>query len=178
MLTAGGPIMAVLGVLSVLVVAAVLWKAWQFWTAGLWRPGFPGRSEARSGDFLAAIFGEADQLAGGSRRTRLERAGERHFFRMQTGLRLLETAVVLAPLLGLLGTVLGMIQAFRALETASGSASPAVLAGGIWEALLTTAFGMAIAIVAAAALAAFDGAVDRARHRFGQALEAAPAEDS
>lgn len=52
----------------------------------------------------------------------------------------------LSPLLGLLGTVLGMISAFRGLESAGMKADPSVLAGGIWEALLTTAMGLSIAI--------------------------------
>jgi biopolymer transport protein ExbB len=56
-------------------------------------------------------------------------------------LRGLDAIATLAPLLGLLGTVLGMINAFQALEAAGGRADPAQLAGGIWEALLTTAFG-------------------------------------
>ena len=78
--------------------------------------------------------------------------------------RPLDLIATLAPLLGLLGTVLGMIEAFRALETAGGQADPAVLAGGIWEALLTTAAGLAIAIPAAAAVHWIDGIVERVRH--------------
>jgi len=48
----------------------------------------------------------------------------------------------------LLGTVLGMIEAFQTLEGAGARADPAALAGGIWEALLTTAFGLIVAIPA------------------------------
>lgn len=63
-------------------------------------------------------------------------------------LRLLELTYNLAPVLGLLGTVLGMIEAFRGLAASAGSASESsALAGGIWEALLTTAVGLSIAIV-------------------------------
>lgn len=62
-------------------------------------------------------------------------------------LRILELIYTLAPVLGLLGTVLGMIDAFRGLAGSAGSAAEsAVLAGGIWEALLTTAVGLSIAI--------------------------------
>jgi biopolymer transport protein ExbB len=71
---------------------------------------------------------------------------------LSTGTRVLELTVVIAPLLGLLGTVLGMIEAFRALEEAGARADPSLLAGGIWEALLTTAAGMAVAIPASVAL--------------------------
>jgi len=50
------------------------------------------------------------------------------------------------PLLGLLGTVTGMIRAFRQIEGLSGRVNASLLAGGIWEALLTTAFGLVVAI--------------------------------
>lgn len=51
-----------------------------------------------------------------------------------------------APLLGLLGTVIGMIKAFSVVERMGGSVNASVLAGGIWEAMLTTAFGLLVAI--------------------------------
>ncbi|MCE8471205.1 MotA/TolQ/ExbB proton channel family protein, partial [Rhodovulum sulfidophilum] len=74
-----------------------------------------------------------------------------------------ELIAVIAPLLGLLGTVLGMIDAFQALQSAGAAADPADLAGGIWEALLTTAAGMAVAIPAAVALSWFESVADSAR---------------
>jgi len=60
-------------------------------------------------------------------------------------LRILETIVTIAPLLGLLGTVRGMIRAFNVIER-TGVGQPGALAGGISEALYTTAFGLSIAI--------------------------------
>lgn len=63
--------------------------------------------------------------------------------------RYLNTLAVLgstAPLLGLLGTVLGMIKAFSVVESMGGTVNASVLAGGIWEAMLTTAFGLLVAI--------------------------------
>jgi biopolymer transport protein ExbB len=77
------------------------------------------------------------------------------------GLRALELIQTVAPLLGLLGTVLGMIEAFRTLQEAGARADPSALAGGIWEALLTTAAGMAVAIPAGVALSVFEAAIDR-----------------
>ncbi|MCK4719355.1 MotA/TolQ/ExbB proton channel family protein [bacterium] len=53
-----------------------------------------------------------------------------------------------APLLGLLGTVTGMIQAFQRIQDLAGQVNPSILAGGIWEALITTAVGMTVAIPA------------------------------
>ena len=54
----------------------------------------------------------------------------------------------LAPLLGLLGTVVGMVKAFQQVATAAGAVNPALLASGIWEALLTTVAGLVVAIPA------------------------------
>jgi len=59
---------------------------------------------------------------------------------------ILATAGNIAPLLGLLGTVIGMIKAFIVLENMGGRVNAAVLAGGIWEAMLTTALGLLVAI--------------------------------
>lgn len=52
----------------------------------------------------------------------------------------------IAPILGLLGTVLGMIKAFMVIQQMGGKVNAAVLAGGIWEAMLTTAMGLAVAL--------------------------------
>jgi len=68
---------------------------------------------------------------------------------MSRHIRLLELIAMISPLLGLLGTVLGMIQSFQELELAEGAANASLLAGGIWQALLTTAAGLLVAIPAA-----------------------------
>ncbi len=68
--------------------------------------------------------------------------------RLESHLGLLATIAYISPLLGLLGTVIGMIKAFMEMNTAMGSAPISDLAGGIWEALITTAGGLAVAIVA------------------------------
>ena len=61
-------------------------------------------------------------------------------------LQALATIGNIAPLLGLLGTVLGMIKAFMVIQQMGGKVNAAVLAGGIWEAMLTTALGLAVAL--------------------------------
>lgn len=66
---------------------------------------------------------------------------------MSQRMRLLEAVVQAAPMLGLLGTVIGMIDAFGTLSSSTGAVDPALLAGGIWTALTTTAVGLAIALV-------------------------------
>jgi biopolymer transport protein ExbB len=61
-------------------------------------------------------------------------------------LQALATIGNIAPLLGLLGTVIGMIKAFMVIQEMGGKVNAAVLAGGIWEAMLTTALGLAVAL--------------------------------
>ena len=58
----------------------------------------------------------------------------------------LKVIAMVAPLLGLLGTVSGMIDAFQQMEMAGNNINPSTLSGGIWEALLTTAVGLSVAI--------------------------------
>jgi biopolymer transport protein ExbB len=61
-------------------------------------------------------------------------------------LQTLATIGSITPLLGLLGTVLGMIKAFMVIQQMGGKVNASVLAGGIWEAMLTTALGLAVAL--------------------------------
>ncbi|MDF1535026.1 MAG: MotA/TolQ/ExbB proton channel family protein [bacterium] len=81
--------------------------------------------------------------------------------RMETSLRGLATVAALAPLLGLLGTVIGMIRAFMVIERHGSAVSPALLAGGIWEALLTTAAGLTVAIPCLLFHNLFQGRIER-----------------
>lgn len=90
----------------------------------------------------------------------LGRLATREVRSLEAWLRPLGVIAQLAPLLGLLGTVLGMIEVFVSLEAAGTQVEPGLLAGGIWEALLTTAAGLAIAIPASAAYSYFEGEVD------------------
>lgn len=89
-------------------------------------------------------------------------AAEREMEQLEWGFRPLGAIVQLSPLLGLLGTVFGMIRAFADLEGAGEQVSPALLAGGIWQALLTTAMGLVIAIPTRAVLYYLEARVDRA----------------
>ena len=63
-----------------------------------------------------------------------------------SNLNSLQVIATIAPLLGLLGTVFGMIEAFQQMEMAGKNVDPSDLSGGIWEALLTTAVGLSVAI--------------------------------
>lgn len=91
----------------------------------------------------------------------IESAGRQEIGKLEKGLSILATISGIAPLLGFLGTVTGMIQAFMKVQELQGSASPADLAGGIWEALITTAFGLIVGIPALAFYNYFVSAVNK-----------------
>lgn len=81
----------------------------------------------------------------------IEEAGLHEIPRLEKNLGILGTVANIAPLLGLLGTVTGMVKAFQVVQQKAGAlnpVSPGDLAGGIWEALLTTVFGLIVAIPA------------------------------
>ena len=169
--------------LSVVTLALILWKLWHFMRLGVW-----GRAPDLALKLWAGgnIAGASDSL-GTQRalRKRMARAAMRHCLdpdlgpeeareetvqhakmllsKANRGLRAIELVGTIAPLLGLFGTVLGMIAAFQALQEAGSRADPAALAGGIWEALLTTAAGMGVAMPAIAALTWFESQTDRLR---------------
>ena len=69
-------------------------------------------------------------------------AGKYEAFELERRIDLLATIAGVAPMLGFLGTVTGMIEAFQQIQALQGNVNPSVLAGGIWEALLSTAFGL------------------------------------
>ena len=98
-----------------------------------------------------------------SRESEISRISSIQIRNLENYLGGLEVIASISPLLGLFGTVLGMIKAFLNLEKAGSQVDPALLAGGIWEALLTTAFGLIVEIPALAAFYWLDGRVDQVR---------------
>lgn len=101
---------------------------------------------------VAEVFEAGIDHAGCDReviRSSMAEAGERAVYRLEHFVDVLGSIATVSPLLGLLGTVLGMIDVFRqVVETAGGSggAQAEILASGIWQALITTAAGLAVAI--------------------------------
>ena len=165
LLELGGPVVAVLLVMSVFGFAIAMYKFFQFSRLS------PDRFQALNGALdkwqasqeeclkrleqsrldLGRImkFGLEHRDTPETEELREELARQATNFLEPYGryLRPLELIYYLAPVLGLLGTVLGMIEAFRGLEASSGlDKDSTALAGGIWEALLTTAVGLSIAI--------------------------------
>jgi len=81
-------------------------------------------------------------------REAIESAGMEEVYKLEKGLSILATIAGIAPLIGFLGTITGIIAAFQSIQMAGGIVNAADLAGGIWEALITTAFGLIVGIPA------------------------------
>ncbi|MGQ9658668.1 MAG: MotA/TolQ/ExbB proton channel family protein [Thermochromatium sp.] len=182
----GGPVMLVLGLLSVVALAIVLLKLWQF---GHLRLGALGPIQdaltlwRRHEDEAARVLLHRQRspvarvltvaMAGLERpdveqallREELVRLASAELEQLRGYLWALEIIGTLSPLLGLLGTVLGMIEAFRQLESAGTQVDPALLSGGIWQALLTTAVGLSVAIPAVLAHTWLERHVERCGHQ-------------
>jgi len=78
----------------------------------------------------------------------IHNAGKKEIFHLEKRMNWLATIAGVGPLIGFTGTVTGMIQAFMDIQSLQGNVNPSVLAGGIWEALITTAFGLIVGILA------------------------------
>ena len=86
--------------------------------------------------------------------------GQEEISGLRKNLRAMEVIATISPLMGLLGTVIGMVKAFNKVAQYKGQVDPSLLAGGIWEALLTTAAGLALAIPVVIMLNYFERKVD------------------
>lgn len=91
----------------------------------------------------------------------IHQAGKKEIFHLQKRMNWLATIAGVGPLIGFTGTVTGMIRAFMDIQSLQGNVNPSVLAGGIWEALITTAAGLIIGIVAYGFYNYLLGRVDR-----------------
>lgn len=184
---AGGPIIIILAILSIVSLAVIIVKLVQFTALRVGDHKFIEKAsqmlqrghKAKALDFVArrrgviarvmetALRGRMVSQDDGHVRDEVERVARLKLDGLERGLPLLSLIATISPLLGLLGTVLGMIDAFQQLENAGDRVDPAILSGGIWEALLTTAAGLSVAIPAAAFFSWLQRAVDVA----GQHME-------
>ena len=103
------------------------------------------------------------QMSMRSRESEISRVGSAELRYLESHMRGLEMAATIAPLMGLMGTVIGMIKAFSKLAEAGSRIDPSMLAGGIWEALVTTASGLMVAIPSLAAYYIIDSLIERVR---------------
>jgi len=169
LLSRGGPVVAILLFMSVIAATIVIAKAIQFAALGIARNEQADRSlNAWQGGHIrqavellndssthpvsqvmeAGMRGLSSGQKSSLVREEVSRVAKAQLERLRAWLRPLELIATLSPLLGLLGTVIGMIAAFKALEVAGSQVDPAILSGGIWQALLTTAVGLIVAIPA------------------------------
>lgn len=177
LLQKGGAVMYVLLLMSVLSLAIILLKLLQFWRLRESRSGLMElvatgatheirRRLAHSRRPAARVVETAldtGHLPRELQEAEIDRVGSVEIRSLETYIRTLEVVANLSPLVGLLGTVIGMIKAFGRLEEAGARVDPSQLAGGIWEALLTTAFGLIVAIPAMGAVHYLERKVDGIR---------------
>lgn len=167
MFEAGGPVMYILLGLSILAMTVMLLKLYQFWTVGIHRKEelYTAIEQWNAGNHtnaIATIYTSRNPVAVvcltamsamskatsdiSTLKEEVARVGNKEMNSLNKGMWSLELIAAVSPLLGLFGTVLGMIQAFKALQVAGSQVNPAILSGGIWQALMTTAAGLAVAI--------------------------------
>lgn len=183
-LALGGPVVGILLAISIFALALIALKFWQFFREGVgdhaharnavrtWQRGqqsdalstVENRKSAVSNCVYLAIKlsvrGIADKK---DIEEEIGRVALSRLHELQKGFRALEAIAQIAPLLGLFGTVLGMIQAFQNLQSAGNSVDPSILAGGIWVALLTTAVGLGVAMPVSMVLTWFETKIDDER---------------
>ena len=163
-LNMGGPAMWVIAGLSVATLALILWKLWRLWRMGVWRrqhavravqlwqngesDGALGMVKSRRGARGRVVRAAMKALTEHPQHTAREetaRVARGVMGEAREGLRALELIMTIAPLVGLLGTVLGMIETFDVISV-FGTGNARAMAGGISVALVTTQSGLIIAI--------------------------------
>ena len=185
----GGPVIAVLLVVSIFGLAVALIKITQFLLVRASAHGFvkPVAALLRRRDFegantllankkgpvaavmRAAVAGRGIRGEDKVVREEVERIAQAQIDSLERGLFLLSLVASISPLLGLLGTVSGLIEAFQALAAAGDRVDPGILASGIWQALLTTVMGLSVGIPAAIIHMFLQQTVDAAAKRMEDA---------
>lgn len=189
-LAKGGIIMVPLACLSIYAVGVVFYKIYQFVTCNLFNTGFvaPVMAAVQKGEVtealiklqkvqgpLARVMRTAlecvrnREISMRSREAEIARVGAQEVQALESHMRGLEMVSTTSPLLGLLGTVMGMVTAFSMLSNAGSRVDPSMLAGGIWEALITTVGGLVVAIPAVAAYYIIDSFIERVRNQMKDA---------
>ncbi len=164
----GGPLMWAILAASIIGVAVFIERLWSLQRARLLPRAFVDRiralvmkrkiSEAlllceENSSSIALIMAAGLRIHGQGRpreavKESVEEVGNREVARMGRNVEIIGTVAAVSPLLGLLGTVVGMIQVFKRFVDAyqSGQVGPDAFAEGIWQALITTAYGLVVAI--------------------------------
>ena len=157
----GGPVVWILLCYSIVALAIVLQRYLHFLRMGSLPQGFilqlqealsknnlPSLISGLRGPEVAVISGlhQAYQQGVQDLVRTATRIGSQELQRMERGFRTLGLLGDTAPLLGLFGTITGMIKAFMVIEQAGGKVDAQALASGIWEAMVTTGVGLAVAL--------------------------------
>ncbi|MTI08717.1 MotA/TolQ/ExbB proton channel family protein [Rhodospirillaceae bacterium RKSG073] len=185
LINAGGFVVYILVALSVVVLTITFAKILQFLQAGVFSKGRAKRAalqfrRGKADEALKIAISSNDlrsKIVQKSIRGNLETEGSKEAAReevtrfaaekvnsLSSHLRVFELIGAMAPLLGLFGTVLGMIEAFQQLEQAGNQVDPSILSGGIWLALLTTAVGLAVAMPTVTIHNFLDRRIERLTH--------------
>lgn len=180
----GGVVMVILIGMSVYALGVILYKVQQFVSSGIFNTRFidmamipvkrgeltealriltPVKSPVARIMRVAAECIRNRDISMKSRESEISRVGSQELRYLESHMRGLEMVATTAPLLGLLGTVIGMVKAFSKLGEAGTRVDPSLLANGIWEALLTTVGGLAVAIPAVAAYYIIDSIIEKVR---------------
>lgn len=180
----GGWVMYVIMLLSIYALGIIFFKAQQFLSSGVFNTAFIDRvmAHVKRGELtdashilakergpVARIMRVAidcilnREMTMKSREAEIGRIGASEIRYLESHMRGLEMAATVAPLIGLMGTVIGMIESFSKLSEAGSRVDPSMLAGGIWEALVATVGGLMVAIPALAAYYLLDSLIERAR---------------
>ena len=126
----------------------------------------------KSKDYIARILVDALTHREHSLANAFMRSANRELTRLQQGLPVLDTCITAAPLLGLLGTVTGMMATFGALGQGDIGASAGAITGGVGEALIATACGLVIAILGLFPYNVLTARVENAKHEISDASNA------
>jgi len=154
LLNLGGPIVYILLALSVYATAIIFYKLHIFYKVNFFKSDRTAKSvktwlEKNHDDAYMYQLLKHKKLTvklESDIREEIVRLSDERINYYSSNLNSLQVIATIAPLLGLLGTVFGMIEAFQQMEMAGKNVDPSVLSGGIWEALLTTAVGLSVAI--------------------------------
>lgn len=180
----GGWVMYLIVALSVYTLAIIFYKAYQFINAGIFTTRYvdpvmlfvkrgemtdAGKLLERERGPIARIMRVSIEcivnrdMSPKSREAEISRVGAGELRYLESHMRSLEVVSTIAPLLGLTGTVIGMIASFSQLSQAGSRIDPSMLAGGIWEALITTVGGLLVAVPSLAAYYIIDAQIERVR---------------
>jgi len=184
----GGLISWILAIMSAVTAALIVFKAMQFLRINISDTRFINKAlkDIYAGNInstaarlqksnnptartMSYILNDTDNYSDETKEN-IRLVGEVELAKLRNYLPWLETIAQIAPMIGLLGTVVGMIKSFKDLATAGAQIDIAMLSGGIWVALVTTALGLIVAVMALMAVSYFDSKISKAQETMSIAV--------